>query len=160
MSCAGCCGPSRARGGFTAVELVIVMIIAGIILSVAIPAFGRMAAQRGAANARDSIVLLSARARALAMERGSIVHLEVDPVSQRSWVRIGSDTVQVVTYSQEFHAQLSTPDGQLVGVCYASRGLALPSCSSAALPVTVDFRRGGFTYSARIQRLGRVERAI
>lgn len=153
-------GPSaRHRAGFTVIELVIVLVIAGVIMSVMLPAFSRLPVQRGAANARDSIIMLAARARALAMERGTIVHLEIDPATQRSWVRVGADTVQIHEYVGEYQATISTPEGAKVTVCYTSRGLALPSCSSAGLPVVISFSRGLYTYNARIQRLGRVERA-
>lgn len=145
--------------GYTAIEMLVVIVIGAVLMGMAIPAFGRVQARRGAHNARDTLISLAARARSHAVERGENVYLEIDPEANRAWVRRGTDTIQVVEYSGEFAATMRMANNaSTVGICYSSRGFARESCNTGTLPDVVTFRRGPETARARIRPLGQVER--
>lgn len=146
------------QAGFAAIEIVVVIMIAAVLMGMAIPAFGRVQARRGVINARNTLIALAARARAHAVERGENVYLEIDPVTNRAWVRRGTDTIQVVQYSGEFAAEMQLASNtSTVAICYSSRGFARESCNAGTLPDVVTFRRGPETARARIRPLGQVE---
>lgn len=154
----------RQRGGFTLVELLIVMIIGATLTTMAIPSFTRLMNARNAQNARDRLVWLANRARMRAMERGSVQLLEISPSRNAAWIvrRNGvtaADTLETVRFTGEYSATVSTSTGNTITVCYSARGYAF-SCSgnSPAANVEATLTHAGKTATARIKPLGQVER--
>ena len=145
--------------GFTGIEILIVLVIGGILMGMALPAFGRALARRGAQNARDALVTLSARARNLAIERGATVTLGVDVAAGRAWIAQGTDTLDVLDYSGEFDADLTARrNAALLQVCFTPRGIGGACSSSTLLPDTVIFKRGAHTARAEVRVLGQVSK--
>lgn len=154
-----------ARGGFTLVELLLVMIIGAVLLSMAIPSFTRVAAGQNARNARDAVVWMGARARSRAIERGEVVLLEINPATERAWIvrrntgtALASDTLEKVSFQTERSVDISGITSQLT-LCYNPRGYAF-KCSANS-PVTnqdVVFSHAGKTATARVKPLGQIER--
>lgn len=162
--------PVRLRGrrdGFTMVELALVMIIMGIIASFAIPSFNNMQRSRGATNARDAFVWMSARARSRAIETGATQLLQVDPVNDRAWIVLrrqagtpmAADTLQMINFPVEHNATLTTAGNTLFTVCYNPRGYANRcDASSPNTNVDVTFDHASKTATARVKLLGQIER--
>jgi prepilin-type N-terminal cleavage/methylation domain-containing protein len=73
---------SRPRRGFTLVELVVVLVVLGIVLSVVTPAYMASAAEDEAA----SVVALLRSARQTALMTTRAVDVTIDPQAQRAWV--------------------------------------------------------------------------
>jgi prepilin-type N-terminal cleavage/methylation domain-containing protein len=73
-----------ARHGFTLVEIVVVLVVIGLVLGVATPAFVQLAATEpdGATTVRQ----LLDGARRTALEDGSTVEVAIDPASSRVWL--------------------------------------------------------------------------
>jgi prepilin-type N-terminal cleavage/methylation domain-containing protein len=74
------------RTGFTLMELVVVLVILGVVLGIAGPAF----IVRGAAmdeGAPASVVRTLERARRTAIESARVTTVTIDPRSARAWVR-------------------------------------------------------------------------
>lgn len=150
--------------GYTLIELLIVMVIAATLMTMAVPQFTRMLQAKNAQNARDNLVWMAARARARAVERGQTFLLEVDPATERAWIvrrnaTVASDTVQTVDFSTEFNTTISTAANSVITVCYSPRGFAY-SCSanSPAANTDVTFTHTDKTAVARIRVLGQITR--
>ena len=153
---------SGQRPGFTAIELVIVMTIAGIIAAFAIPNFNNATQNRMAMNARDSFVWLGNKARGRAIEMGTTWMLEVDPTTERAWIvkrnpTVAADTIQIVDYTTEYASTISTNANVKVSVCYNSRGYAWP-CGAANPPVDITFSHARRNSIVRVKALGGMQR--
>jgi len=142
--------------GFSGIELLVVLVIGGILMGMALPAFGRAIARRNVENARDALIAMGARARSLAIERGATVKLGVETVAGRAWIADGPDTLQVLDYSGEFNVGLrSARNAALLEVCFTPRGVG-GRCGATELPDTLFFTRGAYTARASIRVLGQV----
>jgi prepilin-type N-terminal cleavage/methylation domain-containing protein len=156
-------GLRRGHFGFSLIELLVVIVIAGVLIGISVPAVGRAQAQRRVMNARDSFVWLASRARMAAVERGRVARLELDPATGQATVilQLATDsTLEVVRYWEEYGVAVGTESGTAIRVCYDSRGYAMESaCTMAGLPDMVLFTDGGqFAARARVLPLGQVER--
>lgn len=149
----------RQTAGFTGIEILIVLVIGGILMGMALPAFGRAISRRGALNARDALVVMGARARSTAIERGATVKLGVDVAAGRTWIVEGMDTLDVLDYSGEFDAKLrAIRNGAMLEICFTPRGVGGACNATTALPDTVIFTRGPHSARAAIRVLGQVSR--
>lgn len=147
------------RFGFTLVELLLVLGIAGVMAALAAPRVTQAIAAQAVVQGRDGLVWLAATARASALERGEPVALVVDA---------GLDAVRIVVVSTDstLETRSFTDDqvdvvidgGTQVRVCYTARGWALHTSCSTGLPATVRFQRGGQETVAQIRPLGQVVR--
>ena len=153
------------RGGFTLIELVLVIVIGAVLMTMAIPSFTRMSSGQNARNARDAVIWMSARARSRAIERGEVTLLEIDPGSERAWIvrrntgtALASDTLERVDFGNEQSVQVSGITSQLT-LCYNARGYAF-SCSANSPSANTDviFTHAGKTATARVKPLGQIER--
>lgn len=146
------------RGGYTLVEAVLVLMIAGLLASTVAPAVSTAQRRSSLSNAQAAAVLLSTRARAVATERGTLVVLEFDPQADRAWIRVGDDTLSDgrVDFARDYGTDLTTGEAGHVEVCYSSRGYALFSCSEEA---TLTFTFGSRSASAVVRPLGQIEKA-
>lgn len=154
----------RQPGGFTAVELLIVVVVAGILGVMAYPRFTRYRSQREAIDARDAFGYVAARARAAAVERGDLVVLMIRPGRDSVFVMSADagDTLEVVDYARgETTADVLMEDGLPAPfrICYLPRGFAHPSCGNGdRLPVRVGFANRSDTLWSVISAVGQVQR--
>jgi prepilin-type N-terminal cleavage/methylation domain-containing protein len=156
-----------ARGGFTLVELLLVIIIGAVLLSMAIPSFTRVSAGQNARNARDAVVWMGARARSRAIERGQVTLLGIDPANERAWIvfrrttgsAVASDTLEATDFGNAQSVQLSTASNNKITLCYNARGYAF-TCTgtSPGSNVDVTFTHAGRSAVARVKPLGQIER--
>lgn len=151
------------RSGFTLIELLIVIVVTGIMISIGSARLTQYLAQQGARNARDEFVYMAARARAAAIERSRVVRLSIDPVTARAFVvtnRSGAgDTLEIRHYDGEFRAEVTTPTGTAVTVCYSPRGYAIEACNVGVdQGAEVNFNRGASNAQAIVRPLGQVLR--
>jgi prepilin-type N-terminal cleavage/methylation domain-containing protein len=152
------------RPGFSAIELVIVLVIGGILAAYAIPGFSGLQRNRAAQNARDSFVWLANRARARAIETGTTQLLEINPITDRAWIvkrnpTLATDTLQVVHYPTEYQATVSAGLSTVITLCYNPRGYAWDcAAGSPAADVDITFTNAGRNAIARVKPLGQVER--
>lgn len=135
--------------------MLLVVILGAIVLGVGTEAYGRVAAQRAVANARDAMMLTAFRARSEAVRSGRLIYLNVDPDAGLVEVATSSDSVMDELRAADYGARMVGADAS---VCYTGRGYALPSCSSGDLPRRIGFVRGNDTSVVVIMPLGQIRR--
>lgn len=146
----------RPPAGFTLMELMFVLLIAGILLSIGMKQFGRLQVQHQVRNARDVLVYMGVRAQSEAMKHGDLVRIEIWPDTNMAKIVTQSDsTLERVRFDSQFTARLIGP---AITACYSSRGFALPSCTTSGLPRNIGFVIGSDTASAKVLPLGQIEK--
>lgn len=153
-----------AQGGYTIIELLLVIVIGAILATMTVPSFTRMTSGQNARNARDAVVWMAARARSRAIERGEVIKFEIHVGDERAWIvrrntgtALASDTLEKIDFENEQDVQINS--ASRLTLCYSPRGYAF-SCSaySPAAPVNVTFTHAGKSAVARVKPLGQVER--
>ncbi len=145
----------RARPGFTVVELVIVLMVAGILGTVTVAQISTYTSRRAATDARDAFIAAAAQARAAAIRMGEDVEMRVDPVNDRVLVlrrRDGSTVIEPLDLNAG-PLRGTILGREIIRACYTSRGFMLPSCGgtgNATVGQAVDFRspQGSHTATA------------
>ncbi len=75
-----------ARDGFTLIEMIMVIVVAGIMLAVAIPTFMRFSDRNALNSAAVAVSSLHARARISAIQRGRSTTLQLSPSTNQMWI--------------------------------------------------------------------------
>jgi prepilin-type N-terminal cleavage/methylation domain-containing protein len=143
------------RSGFTLLEMLLVVLIGGVILTMGTRQYSGISNRRAVINAANAMVLTANRARSEAMRSGRLVYLQVRPDSGLARVEGSTGTV-VHTLDME------TYGGDMVGsgftICYAARGYALPGCTNITANRSLRFVRGTDTTTVVAMPLGQVRR--
>ena len=139
------------KKGYSLVEVLIVLVIAGVLLNVSLKSTGSVTARLSVNLAQHSFVALHARARAHAVERGTSVDFHVDPVGDSAWVEIDGETLEVA----RFDAVDPAASGAIT-VCMSPRGIADTRCNSFSAVETETFEARGESSSLDILPLGKV----
>lgn len=74
------------RGGFTLIELIVVMVIAGVMLGVAIPYFLKFSDRNALNSASVAVSTMHARAKIMAVQRGRLTRLKMDAAGSKMWI--------------------------------------------------------------------------
>lgn len=137
------------------VELAVALACAMVLATIAVPPLTRARERKAAMNARDSFVWAAAVGRALAIERGATVAVELNANPGIAVVRLGADTIQKLDIAGTYGAGVQVKNGT-VTVCYTPRGYANPGGCSKNLPATIQFVRGPYHASVTVGALGQV----
>lgn len=139
------------------VELVFVLMIAGILMAVAFPRISEYMQHRQLVNARSGVMTMAARARSLAVSQGDAVKLRLSPSDGRVTVLnlMETDTVETLNLATgDIRADLVAASD--VTICYVAGGFAEPGCS-AALPATIGVRNASGTLELTVNAAGQVQ---
>ena len=145
-------GSMERRSGFTILEMVVTLVVAGILLRLVVLASGPVMDRMSVDAARTSFTSLAARARARAVERGQTVILSVDPATDSAWVSQGATLVESIAFRTESGVDVRAPS--LMAICLGPRGFGDLSCASFTGSQQVTFSRGGATKSLTMRPLG------
>jgi Tfp pilus assembly protein FimT len=143
------------RGGFSIVEMLFVLIIAGLLITMGANSFRKFETFQNVENARSELILLGRRARTAAIEKGTTVQVDIDADTKRAWISVGGTLIDQV-YFDQFHVEMVNGTGARVTVCYNARGFALTSTCTTTLPTTVTFSLNGTSLVVQVKPLGQL----
>jgi len=147
----------KVSSGFTLMEMLIAMVVAGILGAVAVSGFDGMQGRLAVRSARSAFLSSHAHARALAVERGGTVSLVVDVESQEVSVQGGcdglGDVLESLDFASAFAVRLEVPGGSL-SLCMTPKGVASPALNSFNDEVQVTFTRGTASAAVLLLPLG------
>lgn len=146
----------RRRGGFTILEMLVVIGIVSILAGMVVQAFGGVASGISTRSSKEALVTLQAVARARAVERGMTAKLIVHVADSRAYV-IQNDTVRrSVNLLTEFGVTLSSESVDSLILCMSPKGYADMDCGSFSTAVTLGLTQGGSTRSVTILPMGQI----
>jgi prepilin-type N-terminal cleavage/methylation domain-containing protein len=149
--------------GFSLLELTVVLLAFGAMMSIALPALSASRTRMSVRHAADEFRAAHALARSMAIRQGRVAALHIDGAGNRYWVEVDTtlartgvtDTIGVVRdFSNEGIAMTSTRSV----LCFDSRGLATQTGACSPHDATVVFSRAAYADSVRISALGKVLR--
>ncbi len=143
------------RAGFTLVELVIALLIGSILTSIALSSYGNARGGFAVRGARTTFATLHARARAQAIEAGSMMRLFVDMKGDSAFIWDGTKNLETIHFADEFHVDLRGSDGSM-RICMNSRGYADTGCNSFSSTVSLQFWQNADSASVNVMPLGQL----
>jgi prepilin-type N-terminal cleavage/methylation domain-containing protein len=141
--------------GFTAVELIIAIIIGGILTSMAIKGFGLVSDQVSAREARHIFQGMVARTRAQAIESGLRTILIADAQGDSVLIVGNGSIVEKVRFGEEMGVDIQS-ENRMTRICMTPRGFANPDCNSFNSTIKMAFVRGTMHQSIEILPLGQI----
>jgi prepilin-type N-terminal cleavage/methylation domain-containing protein len=151
-----------ATHGFTLVEVVMVLVVAGLLMALALPKFTELYRGQATITAADQFVRAHELARAVAVRYERVTEFHIDAATQRFWVVVDTsgtgvrDTVGPIHSVSEWGVQMTSTDTLM---CIDGRGLPSTTnskCQGAA--GTVVFTLGGRADTVVITTLGKLLR--
>ncbi len=147
---------NRRPRGFTVIELVIVLVVGSILTSIALVSYRNARGRFAVRGARNSFVVLQARARADAIEGGANTWLIADMDGDSVYLVRGGTTLEMMHFDDEFHVDLRSSSGDF-RLCMTPRGFADPGCpGSISSIVTLQFWQNADSSSIQILPLGQL----
>jgi prepilin-type N-terminal cleavage/methylation domain-containing protein len=140
--------------GFSLIEVVMVLVIGGILTSIAMTGFGNARGPYAVRGARNTFAALHARTRAQAIEAGSRVLLFVDVAGDSAFIW-GGQNLETVHFDEELHVDLRSSGGNL-RICMNARGFADPDCNSFTSTAKLEFWQNADSASVEVLPLGQL----
>jgi prepilin-type N-terminal cleavage/methylation domain-containing protein len=137
-----------ARRGFSLLELIVVVVIAGIIVALGLPRLTNARDAAGARGAVEDIGALFAVARQEAIARRATVTVRIDTAGRAVELRVGGARLLRRALGETYGVSLGTNRDSTV---YDPRGIGFGLSN-----VTIVVRRGAMVDTLTMSRLGRV----
>ena len=145
---------SRGTRGSPMVETVIVCIMVSALIGTGLSSGGRVMDRMSVASSRNALVALHARARARAIEHGTVARLFVDPVGDSAWISDGTVVVERVNFATSHRTDVIAKETLLL--CMAPNGVADTRCNSFDSSVQIGCARGGESAQLTFRPLSQV----
>ena len=146
----------RCTSGFTVTELVIALVVGSVVTSFAVRAAGPVLSETAVRGAAQTFSALHARARAHAIERGTIARLKVDTSRDNVTVLVGSDTLEIVAFGASQGVDIQAPVPAIT-LCINPRGFGERGCSSFDSSVSISFVQGANASEVTLWPLGQLK---
>lgn len=153
---------SMGEGGFSFLELLVVMIILGVLAAIGVPQLARSFPQRAVRGAGDRFVSAHALTQASAIRYGRVAELHVDAANARFWIEV--DTSQAGGVRDTVGLMRDVGEGGLTVtstrslLCFDPRGLATAIGACEPGDATLTFSLRGQTHTVTTTALGKVLR--
>lgn len=146
---------SASRLGFTLPEVAVAVAIGAVLLSISFKAAQPAIQATSVRSAETVFRSLHARARGIAVERGQVVRLNVDPAGDSIWIQMGNTRLETFNFHKEFGLDVRTNGGGSASVCMTPRGVADPGCSQPST-FAVFFDSANRTSAVKILPMGQI----
>lgn len=143
------------RTGFTVIELITVIVVGGIIATIAIKAFGSVSRRFSVREGVRVFSTMHARTRAQAVEFGQTVEFHVDLDGDSIWIARNDTTLEMIRIGSEFDLEMSGAGSQYT-LCMNSRGFGGEGCNSFTGSVEISFANGADSTSVTMLPLGQL----
>ena len=141
------------RRGFTLIELLIAILFAGTMITIATRSFGAVRTKFAAEQGLQVFQSLHARARASAIETGTVTRLLVDVAGDSVSIVRGGVLLETIHFDDELGVDVL---GTSLRLCMGPRGFAITDCNSFNVPTEVAFRQGVNETHTRVLPLGQL----
>jgi type II secretion system protein H len=148
--------------GFTIVELIVVLILAGIAMAIISPSLSRAFRRTGVRAAVDEFASTHSLARSAAVRYGRLAELHIDAVGMAFWVEVDTssaggvrDTIGVVKYLNANDVAVQSNRALL---CFDARGLPSTRGLCESADAQLIFTSGSRVDTVSITALGRILR--
>jgi prepilin-type N-terminal cleavage/methylation domain-containing protein len=147
---------TNGSGGFSMLEMLVVIMIVGILVTMVTQAFGPVQNRLSTRSAEQALLQLKSVARTRAVERGTIAALVVDVAGDVAYVRQDADVVTSFSFKSELGVTV-TSDADSIVLCMSPRGYANLDCNSFVSTTGLTFTVGASTRSVRINPMGQIK---
>ncbi|MDT8342607.1 MAG: type II secretion system protein [Longimicrobiales bacterium] len=144
----------RRCRGFTFIELVIALVVGGILIGISIREVGQVQRRMSVTQGMRAFQSLHARARAHAIERGTLVALFLDTAGDSAFIWDAGGAFETLRF-QEFGVDVSA-NPAVVRVCFTPRGYADPDCNSYGAGTVLSFAQGTNTRTLELLPMGQL----
>ena len=143
--------------GFSLIELIIVLVIASVLLSMAMGRISTTRSHLAGGAARQAYLALHARTRAHAIEFGTTARLILDLRGDSAWIVQGGEIIETYRFTDDHVDVESDSSDPTVQMCMIARGYSEPRCNSFTEPVEVTFTTAEAVASIVLLPMGQVE---
>ncbi|MCK5650641.1 MAG: prepilin-type N-terminal cleavage/methylation domain-containing protein [Gemmatimonadetes bacterium] len=143
--------------GFTLMELIIVLVIASVLLSMAVGKIGQTRSVLAGGAARQAFLALHSRTRAQAIEFGTTARLMLDISGDSAWIVQGGETIETYRFANDHVDVESNSQDHTVQMCMIARGYSEPRCNSFTEPIELTFRTAESAASVVLLPMGQVK---
>ncbi|HEY9450796.1 MAG TPA: prepilin-type N-terminal cleavage/methylation domain-containing protein [Gemmatimonadaceae bacterium] len=143
-------------GGFTLIEMLMVFVIMGIVLSLASPKLSKATGQMAVHNSRNEVSAMISLARALAIQNGRRTMFIQEGNAVRVELAQGSGTATDTMAMRDLAAQhmVALGPNAKVTIPFDPRGFAIPISKDESRTITIT--RDGFTDTVCVFGLGKI----
>jgi prepilin-type N-terminal cleavage/methylation domain-containing protein len=145
----------KQSSGFTVIEMVVAIVLAGILAQLAVKGFGTVSSQLAAREARSVFEGMVARTRAQAIESGVTTALLTDATGDSVMILANGRIVETVRFQEQLGVDIQTPE-PITRLCMNPRGFANPNCNSFNTTIEMSFVSGVGTETAKLLPLGQI----
>ncbi len=150
---------TRREAGFTAIEMVMVIVIAGIMMAIVIPILRNTGPRTKAHGAADEISRLYATARATSIQRGKMAWLIMDPATSNVMVvakQVGGTAIDTIVKPDNLNSRYSvTFTSSTDSLVFTPRGIG---ANLSMTTVIISTTTGGVVDTVRIYPTGKIVR--
>lgn len=118
-----------SRGGYSLIELVVVVAISGVLVSMAMDTVGSARRTTSVRGAAENLIALGARARAMAVGRGVSAFVVVDMVGDSAWMTQNGERLEVIHFDTKYKVDVRGYR-DLFRICMSPRGFADADCNN------------------------------
>ena len=131
----------RHNAGFTAIELIIAIVIGSILTTVALSRISGAQSRIAVRGAQSTYAAIHYRARVHGIEKGRTVRLHVETLGDSVWIEDSGTVLEKIRFGEDnIDLRIRTPSTQTeYTLCFTPRGYTNTSCNTTTATFTRMF---------------------